>query len=116
MLAIPDSESSKMRATVPWCMGPTPPCRVMRTRAPSLGPRADDLCEELKTIVERARTTANDRTLDQPERDKRTELLGKDFEAWQSEFARWVKEEGSEYKVTIQKPESKSGSSPGEAK
>jgi rhomboid protease GluP len=69
------------------------PASDQLARAPSLTPRADDLCDELKAIVER---------------DKRMELLDQDFAAWQSEFARWVKEEGgAEFKVGMQKPEPK---------
>lgn len=83
-------------------------------RTPSLSQKADELRDNLKAIVERARATANDKTLDQPERDKRLEKLDQDFGAWQSNFARWVEEEGAEFKVGIQKPEPKSESKPNE--
>jgi membrane associated rhomboid family serine protease len=88
------------------------PASDQLARAPSLSPRADDLRDELKAIIERARTTANDKTLGGPERDKRVELLDQDFAAWLSEFTRWVDEEGSNFKLDIQKPEPKSESKP----
>ena len=43
LLAMPDSESSKMRATVPWCSGPTPPRSDMPMRASPLRVRLMEL-------------------------------------------------------------------------
>ena len=92
------------------------PASDQLARAPSLSPRADDLRDELNTIVGRARTTANDKTLDPPSRERKMELLDQDFAAWQSEFARWVEAEGSAFNLDMQKPEPKSESKPDEEK
>jgi membrane associated rhomboid family serine protease len=71
--------------------------------APSLSPKADALRDDLKAVVVRARETANDQTLKQPEREQRMKQLSHDLGAWQDEFAQWVEDEGAEFKVGIQK-------------
>ncbi|MFL6281643.1 MAG: rhomboid family intramembrane serine protease [Pyrinomonadaceae bacterium] len=72
-------------------------------RAPSLSPKADSLRDDLKAVVTRARETANDQTLKQPERERRMKQLSQDLGAWQDEFAQWVEDEGAQFKVGIQK-------------
>jgi rhomboid protease GluP len=71
--------------------------------APSLSPKADALRDDLKAVVVRARETANDQTLKQPEREQRMKQLSHDLGAWQDEFAQWVEDEGSQFKVGMQK-------------
>ena len=74
--------------------------------APSMTPEADELRDQLKAIVARARDTAGDKTLKDVEREKRTEDLSRDFGAWQNDFTQWVNGEGKKSGVSIQKPES----------
>jgi membrane associated rhomboid family serine protease len=74
--------------------------------APSMSPEADELRDQLKAIVSRARDTTNDKTLKDDEREKRTDELSRDFGAWQNEFAQWVKGEGRKSGVSMQNPES----------
>ncbi len=75
-------------------------------KTPSLSPEADVLREDLKTLVVRARTTADDKALKEGERRERLEQLGGDFLSWAERFDRWVEEEGRpNFGVNIQKPE-----------
>jgi rhomboid protease GluP len=74
-------------------------------KAPSLSPKADALRDDLKGIVTRARDTAGDRKLKPAEREQRMKQLSHDLGAWQDEFARWVEDEGADFKVGIQKQE-----------
>lgn len=73
--------------------------------APSMSPQADELRDQLKAIVARARDTANDKTLNDAERGARMDDLSRDLDAWQSDFAQWVKGEGKNAGVSIQNPE-----------
>ena len=79
------------------------PAAEQLEHAPSLSPRADALRDNLKTVVASALNTANDKTLGKAAREERMEQLSRDFGAWQDEFARWVKEEGAQFQVGIQK-------------
>jgi membrane associated rhomboid family serine protease len=75
-------------------------------QTPRLSPEADVLREDLKTLVVRARTTADDKALKEGERRERLEQLGGDFLSWAERFDRWVKDEGRpNFGVNIQKPE-----------
>lgn len=74
--------------------------------APSMSPQADELRDQLESIVARARDTANDKTLKDTDRETRMEELSRDFGAWQNDFANWVKGEGKKAGVSIQNTES----------
>lgn len=74
--------------------------------APSMNPQADELRDQLKSIVARARDTANDKTLKDADREARMEELSRDLLAWQNDFAQWVKGEGKKAGVSIQQSES----------
>ena len=74
-------------------------------KAPSLSPKADALREDLKGLVAGALDTANDQKLKGPEREQRMKQLSHDLGAWQDEFAKWVEDEGAEFKLGIQKQE-----------
>lgn len=63
-------------------------------RAPASTPESDSLREELKALVTRARDTADDKSLAQPERDERLKRLVSDFGAWQERFAAWSEKDG----------------------
>jgi hypothetical protein len=71
--------------------------------APPMSPEADELRDQLKVIVARARDAAGDRTLKEDERERRSDELSRDFEAWQNDFAQWVKGEGKKSGVSMQK-------------
>jgi membrane associated rhomboid family serine protease len=71
--------------------------------APSMSPEADKLRDELKAIVARARDTANDKTLDRPEQNKRMMELSHDRGVWQDEFAQWAEDERKKSGVGMQK-------------
>lgn len=71
--------------------------------APSMSPEADKLRDELKAIVARARDTANDKTLDRPEQNKRMLELAHDRGVWQDEFAQWAEDERKKSGVGMQK-------------
>lgn len=71
--------------------------------APSLSPKADELRDELKAIVARARDTADDKTLDRPEQNKRMLELSHDLGTWQDEFAQWAEDERKKSGVGMQK-------------
>lgn len=62
--------------------------------APAATPESDSLREELKALVARARDTAGDESLAQPERDERLKRLVADFGAWQERFAAWSQKDG----------------------
>lgn len=72
-------------------------------QAPALAPEADALREELKAFVARARDTAGDQSLPQSERDERLHRLAADLHGWQERFDQWVKAEGAEYRIGMQK-------------
>jgi rhomboid protease GluP len=74
--------------------------------APPVSPEADELRDQLKAIVERARDTTGDKSLKDDEREKRREEVSRDFDAWQNDFAQWVKGEGKKTGVSIQNSES----------
>jgi rhomboid protease GluP len=78
-------------------------------KAPSLSPKADALRDDLKGIVTRARDTAGEQKLKPAEREQRMKQLSHDLGAWQDEFARWVEDEGADFKVGIQKQEPRPG-------
>jgi rhomboid protease GluP len=69
----------------------------------SPSPKADELRDELKAIVARARDTADDKTLDRPEQNKRMLELSHDLGAWQDEFAQWAEDERKKSGVGMQK-------------
>jgi membrane associated rhomboid family serine protease len=85
------------------------PAAEQLEHAPGLSPRADALRDDLKRMVGGARDTANDRALAPAERERRMKQLSRDFEAWQDEFAKWVEDEGAQFKVGMQKPEREGG-------
>jgi hypothetical protein len=72
-------------------------------KVPSLSPDADELRDELRALLVRARETANDKSLDAGEREQRGARLSEDFRAWQESFAQWVKGEGRGT-LNMQKP------------
>jgi hypothetical protein len=83
--------------------------KLEHAHAPS--PEADALREELKGYVTRARGTAGDKSLKPGKREERLAQLEADLHGWQERFERWVKAEGAEYNIGMQKPEA-----PGEEK
>jgi hypothetical protein len=63
------------------------------------------LRDDLKALVARARTDAEDKSLGAGERRERREQLGEDVGSWVERFDQWVKDEGQpEFGVSIQKP------------
>jgi membrane associated rhomboid family serine protease len=78
-------------------------------RAPALAPEADALREDLKALVARARADSGDRTLKPAERLRRLKQLDADFAGWQERFDQWVKDEGRDFGVKIQKAEPPAG-------
>jgi rhomboid protease GluP len=74
-------------------------------KAPSLDDRADELREELKALLVRARDISGDRALKGSERDERKRKLMSDWSAWQEGFAGWVKDARKESGVGMQAPE-----------
>jgi rhomboid protease GluP len=76
---------------------------LKQAAAPS--PEADELREELKALVGRARDTAADKSLKPAGREGRLRQFDADLHAWQEHFAQWVEAEGGDYGVGMQKPD-----------
>ena len=74
-------------------------------QAPALSPDADALREDLKGLVGRAREAADDKSLEPPDLEARRARLKADFGAWQEHFAQWIEDEGGEFGVGMQKPD-----------
>ena len=85
-------------------------------KTPSLSQQADALRDDLKALDARARDIADDKTLKPRERGQRMKQLDEDFGAWQERFEQWVDNEGSEFHVSMQKPEQSQDSKPDEKK
>jgi rhomboid protease GluP len=74
-------------------------------QAPAPGPGADALREELKALVARARDTAADKALKPAEREERLRQFDADLHVWQERFSEWVRTEGAEHRLNMQKPD-----------
>jgi hypothetical protein len=81
-------------------------------KSPALSAEADAMREDLKALVARARTDAEEKALDPREREQRLKRLDQDFGGWQERFAQWVEAEGQDFGVKIQKPEKPPDSEP----
>jgi rhomboid protease GluP len=72
-------------------------------QAPAPSPESDALRQELKALVARARDTAGNKSLKPGEREERLRRLDADLRGWQERFDQWVKAEGAEYRIGMQK-------------
>jgi membrane associated rhomboid family serine protease len=66
--------------------------------------RGDELRDELRALLVRARDDANDPSLNPGQRELRKARLGEDYDAWWERFRQWVDEEGAEVGVRLPKP------------
>lgn len=92
--------------------GALAPAAERLDKVPALSPEADAMREDLETLVGRARTDAEEKSLQPREREQRLKQLEADFGGWQERFAHWVEGEGQDYGVKIQKPEKSTDSEP----
>jgi rhomboid protease GluP len=74
-------------------------------KAPTPSPDAESLRDDLKALIARARDDEGDKSLKPAERRERLKQLDADFGAWQERFSGWVKSEGEDFGIGMQKTE-----------
>ncbi|MBC7930083.1 MAG: rhomboid family intramembrane serine protease [Rubrivivax sp.] len=74
-------------------------------KTPALSDQADDLRDELKSLLARARDIAQDKALKPNEREQRAEQLSEDLKTWDGRFDGWVLAEGTDFGIKMQKDE-----------
>lgn len=74
-------------------------------KTPALSDQADDLRDELKSLLARARDIAQDEALKPNEREQRARQLSEDLKTWDGRFDQWVLAEGADFGIKMQKDE-----------
>jgi len=74
-------------------------------KTPALSDQADELRDELESLLARARDIAQDKTLKENAREQRTKQLDEDLKTWDERFNKWVEAEGADFGIKIQKAE-----------
>lgn len=79
------------------------PAEDKLAKTPGLGRGGDAVRDELRDLVARARSTANDAALNPGARELRRKRIEDDYDAWWERFKQWVEEEGGELGVRLPK-------------
>lgn len=74
-------------------------------KTPALSDQADELRDELESLLARARDIAQDKTLKDNAREQRTKQLDEDLKTWGERFDKWVEAEGADIGIKMQKAE-----------
>jgi membrane associated rhomboid family serine protease len=97
--AINDGQTAMMRFVEQGEAAGLAPAVERLEKAPRLSPDADALREDLAALLGRARDSAGEGS--EPARAR----LASDFREWQDRFDEWVKDEGREFRLNIQRRE-----------